>query len=133
MPFNVIAFTSTALAFFFGSLFNALYSTDAQIIERARQTPLSRMKGRIQRLLRRCRRRTAASAESADSPGEGMPPRDQDEAKGELEVKGEVREAEGLPERAEEASDETKAASDGSATARRRKGGGGHRMQDAAG
>ena len=51
MPFNVIAFTSTVLAFFFGSMFNLLYSTDAQIIERSTQTPLGRFRKRLRSLL----------------------------------------------------------------------------------
>ena len=56
MPFNVVAFTSTVLAFFFGSLFNLTYSTTADIVARSRQTPLSRVKNRLTGLLGRCRR-----------------------------------------------------------------------------
>ena len=32
MPFNVIAFTSTLLAFFFGSVFNMLHSSSDEIL-----------------------------------------------------------------------------------------------------
>lgn len=38
MPFNVIAFTSTLLAFFFGSLFNTLYSSPPEVLKRGRTT-----------------------------------------------------------------------------------------------
>jgi hypothetical protein len=57
MPFNVIAFTSTVIAFFFGSLFNLYYSTDEQIIERSQQTPITRLRSRILALVTRCRRK----------------------------------------------------------------------------
>ena len=56
MPFNVVAFTSTVLAFFFGSLFNLTYSTTANIVKRSQQTPLSRVRGRLAALRGRCRR-----------------------------------------------------------------------------
>jgi hypothetical protein len=34
MPFNVIAFSSTIIAFFFGSMFNTLYSSDEEVLLR---------------------------------------------------------------------------------------------------
>ena len=59
MPFNVIAFTSTVMAFFFGSMFNLLYSTDEQIKERMNGiTPLTRLRNRIVEFYQRlCRRK----------------------------------------------------------------------------
>jgi GPI-anchor transamidase subunit T len=40
MPFNVIAFTSTALAFFFGSMFNVLFRSSTEIRNRDRASKL---------------------------------------------------------------------------------------------
>ena len=62
MPFNVVAFTSTVLAFFFGSLFNLTYSTTAAIIQRSQQTPIARIRAKLQALLGRCRRRVSGAA-----------------------------------------------------------------------
>ena len=71
MPFNVVAFTSTVLAFFFGSMFNLTYSTTADIIKRSQQTPVTRIKSRLAGLLARCRRPTklAAAAEGDEVTG----------------------------------------------------------------
>ena len=68
MPFNVVAFTSTVLAFLFGSLFNLTYSTTADIVQRSKQTPLSRIKSKLAALLGRCRR----TAKGAKEEGAGV-------------------------------------------------------------
>jgi hypothetical protein len=47
MPFNVIAFTSTLLAFFFGSLFNMLHSSPNEILRRGRVTVGQRVRGSL--------------------------------------------------------------------------------------
>jgi hypothetical protein len=47
MPFNVIAFTSTLLAFFFGSIFNMLHSSPNEILRRGRVTVGQRVRSLI--------------------------------------------------------------------------------------
>ena len=47
MPFNVIAFTSTTLAFFFGSVFNMLHSSPNEILRRGRVTVGQRVRGNL--------------------------------------------------------------------------------------
>ena len=67
MPFNVIAFTSTVIAFLFGSLFNLFHSTDQQIRERAQRPPIVRLRNAVRSTLhsavQRCRRRRKEAAE----------------------------------------------------------------------
>ena len=71
MPFNVVAFTSTVLAFFFGSLFNLTYSTTADIVQRSKQTPLSRIKSRLVALLGKCKRPVKVSGGGEEAPVTG--------------------------------------------------------------
>eukprot|EP00457_Paulinella_chromatophora_P005423 gb/GEZN01005440.1/.p1 GENE.gb/GEZN01005440.1/~~gb/GEZN01005440.1/.p1 ORF type:complete len:592 (-),score=69.06 gb/GEZN01005440.1/:29-1804(-) len=59
MPFNVIAFTSTVLAFFFGSMFNMLYKTPKEILARSQGgSPLTKVFASCQnfcnRILTKC-------------------------------------------------------------------------------
>ena len=75
MPFNVIAFTSTVIAFLFGSLFNLFYSTDQQIRDRAQQTPIARLRNAAIAALQRCRRRRKQAAEQpSDSSASAQHP-----------------------------------------------------------
>ena len=71
MPFNVVAFTSTVLAFFFGSLFNLTYSTTADIIKRSQQSPASRIRGKLQAMLERCKRTVKAPDSSERDAARG--------------------------------------------------------------
>ena len=64
MPFNVVAFTSTVIAFFFGSLFNLTYATTADIIQRSQRTPITRIKAALLRVTRKCRRQASMTAEA---------------------------------------------------------------------
>lgn len=57
MPFNVIAFTSTIMAFFLGSLFNMTFSSDAEVMRRSQANATNRFAAKF----RRCRRRRAAA------------------------------------------------------------------------
>lgn len=53
MPFNVIAFTSTVLAFFFGSLFNMTYSRTNEILKR--KAPYEEKQTLMQQIRNKCR------------------------------------------------------------------------------
>jgi phosphatidylinositol glycan class T len=53
MPFNVIAFSSTVLAFFFGSLFNLLYSGPVEIMEREKRSWGKTIKEKLSKLYKR--------------------------------------------------------------------------------
>lgn len=51
MPFNVIAFTSTVIAFCFGSLFRVLYESDQQILHDKQETKLIKLIRRLNQLI----------------------------------------------------------------------------------
>ena len=106
MPFNVVAFTSTVLAFFFGSLFNLTYSTTADIVARSQQTPIARIKGRLAALLGKCRRQaTVSAAVERDAVSESQPP-------GEKARKEDSKESEDLQPATETTEYPTETASD---------------------
>lgn len=74
MPFNVIAFTCTVMAFFFGSIFNMVYNSDEEILKRGESTVLSRFKERAGKLANckraignKCKKKTAGRERSVSA------------------------------------------------------------------
>jgi len=79
MPFNVIAFTSTLLAFFFGSLFNTLYSSPPEVLKRGRTTLGQRICSKmlvIANKIAKCRKPRVARPVASDATSEGLVPAD---------------------------------------------------------
>lgn len=76
MPFNVVAFTSTVLAFFFGSVFNILTSSPDELLRRGRTSLLQRiiffLVPKWRALVARCRRKKAEPASLSNVAKDGV-------------------------------------------------------------